>query len=80
MADEEGQNCATSNMSAVVWTTALCTMLLVLVVIAIYFLYCKRREHDWSSLWWKNNPGKHTRTLLYKFPNIIVKKTNIILK
>lgn len=58
MADE-GQHCAGSDMSAVVWTTALCTMLLVLVVIAIYFVYCKKKEHDWSSLWWKNNSGKY---------------------
>lgn len=57
MADE-GQHCGGSDMSAVIWTTALCTMLLVLIVVVIYFVYCKKREHDWSSLWWKSNPGK----------------------
>ncbi|XP_060846681.1 mucin-5AC-like isoform X2 [Rhopalosiphum padi] len=59
MADEGQQHCGASNMSAVVWTTVLCTMLLILAIVAIYFIYCKRREHDWSSLWWKNNSDKN---------------------
>ncbi|VVC45730.1 Hypothetical protein CINCED_3A013355 [Cinara cedri] len=59
MADDGGQRCDESNTSAVIWTTALCTTLLILVIIAVYFAYCKRKEHDWSSLWWKNNPDKN---------------------
>ncbi|KAE9533799.1 hypothetical protein AGLY_008878 [Aphis glycines] len=59
MADEGQQHCGSSNMSAVVWTTFLCTMLLILAIVAIYFIYCKRREHDWSSLWWKSNSDKN---------------------
>lgn len=59
MADEGQQHCGDNDMSAVVWTTALCTMLFVLVMIAIYFVYCKKRKHDWSSLWWKNNSDKN---------------------
>uniref|UniRef100_A0A2S2P3C4 Uncharacterized protein n=1 Tax=Schizaphis graminum TaxID=13262 RepID=A0A2S2P3C4_SCHGA len=59
MADEGQQHCGASNMSSVVWTTVLCTMLLILAIVAIYFIYCKRREHDWSSLWWKNNSDKN---------------------
>ncbi|XP_025196030.1 uncharacterized protein LOC112595148 [Melanaphis sacchari] len=59
MADEGQQHCGSSNMSVVVWTTVLCTMLLVLAIVAIYFVYCKKKEHDWSSLWWKSNSDKN---------------------
>jgi len=65
MADEGQQHCGDNDMSAVVWTTALCTMLFVLVMIAIYFVYCKKRKHDWSSLWWKNNSGQTSNTHTY---------------
>lgn len=59
MADEGQQHCGSGNISAVVWTTVFCTMLLVVAIVAIYFVYCKRREHDWSSLWWKSNSDKN---------------------
>ncbi|CAI6354254.1 unnamed protein product [Macrosiphum euphorbiae] len=59
MADEGQQHCGSGNISAVVWTTVFCTMLLVIAIVAIYFVYCKRREHDWSSLWWKSNSDKN---------------------
>lgn len=69
MADDEGEQrrCDDSgNASAtVIWTTALCTALLIFAVVAVYFVYCKRREHDWSSLWWKNNPGTRFYQLLF---------------
>lgn len=76
MADEE-QHCNGSNMSAVVWTTALCTMLLVLVIVAIYFVYCKRKEHDWSSLWWKSGSGN---IIFYRLVRRFIVKSQIIIR